>query len=66
VKVQYHLWRPHKKAKPYIASQLDHYFVRDRRYIVIHHSATAMAVTPNLTDITEEKAAWRMAWDIIL
>jgi hypothetical protein len=33
--------RPHKKAELYIASQLDHYFMRDWKYIVIHHSATA-------------------------
>ncbi|MCF6159276.1 MAG: N-acetylmuramoyl-L-alanine amidase [wastewater metagenome] len=32
---------PLKKAKPHICSQLDRYYVRDWKYIVIHHSATS-------------------------
>src|SRR3990170_2553127 len=30
--------KPPRKVEPYIISQLDRYFVRDWKYVVIHHS----------------------------
>lgn len=50
--------RPHKKAEPYIASRLNHYFVRDWRYIVIHHSATASGSAAEFDRFHRGKRGW--------
>jgi len=50
--------RPNKKEEPYIISQLDHYFVRDWRYIVIHHSATASGSAAGFDSYHRKKRGW--------
>ncbi|HHT9113865.1 MAG TPA: hypothetical protein ACFYD0_11140, partial [Candidatus Wunengus sp. YC65] len=47
-----------KKAEPYIASQLDHYFVRDWRYIVVHHSATSSGNAAEFDKYHRRKKGW--------
>ncbi len=50
--------KPHKRAKPYIISQLDRYFVRDWKYIVIHHSASAGGSAVEFDRYHREKRRW--------
>lgn len=50
--------RPDKKKESYIIGQLDHYFVRDWRYIVIHHSATASGSAAGFDSYHRKKRGW--------
>ncbi len=43
---------------PYINSQLDRYFVREWKYIVIHHSATASGCAAEFDKFHREKRGW--------
>lgn len=49
---------PHKRVEPYIVSQLDRYFVRDWKYIVIHHSASASGSAAEFDRFHREKRGW--------
>ncbi|MDQ1271621.1 MAG: hypothetical protein QG591_251 [Planctomycetota bacterium] len=50
--------RPHKKEVPYIESQLDRYFARSWKYIVIHHSASASGCAAEFDRFHREKRGW--------
>ncbi|HHT9135977.1 MAG TPA: peptidoglycan recognition protein family protein [Candidatus Wunengus sp. YC60] len=50
--------KPPKRVEPYIVSQLNHYFVRDWRYIVIHHSATESGSAAEFDRYHREKRGW--------
>ncbi|NUO10126.1 MAG: N-acetylmuramoyl-L-alanine amidase [Candidatus Brocadia sp.] len=50
--------KPSEKMKPYIISQLDHYFVRDWRYIVIHHSASVSGSAAEFDRYHRGKKGW--------
>lgn len=49
---------PPKRMKPYIATQLDRYFVRDWKHIVIHHSASASGSAAEFDRFHREKRGW--------
>lgn len=50
--------KPLEKPKPYIASQLDPYHVRNWKYIVIHHSATGAGSAAEFDTFHREKRGW--------
>ncbi|KKO18072.1 MAG: N-acetylmuramoyl-L-alanine amidase [Candidatus Brocadia fulgida] len=50
--------KPQKKEEPYIVSQLDSYSVRNWRYIVIHHSASASGSAAQFDKYHREKRRW--------
>ncbi|OQZ03978.1 MAG: hypothetical protein B6D34_05110 [Candidatus Brocadia sp. UTAMX1] len=50
--------KPQKREESYIISQLDHYFVRDWRYIVIHHSASASGSAADFDKYHRKKRRW--------
>ncbi len=50
--------KPHKKKESYIIGQLDHYCVRDWRYIVIHHSATTSGSAAEFDRYHRRKRGW--------
>lgn len=50
--------RPPKKEIPYINSQLDRYFVRDWKYIVIHHSASVSGCAAEFDKFHRVKRGW--------
>ncbi|MFN3533199.1 MAG: peptidoglycan recognition family protein [Candidatus Brocadia sp.] len=50
--------KPPKKEIPYINGQLDRYFVRDWKYIVIHHSASASGCASEFDRFHREKRGW--------
>ncbi|MDR4507299.1 MAG: peptidoglycan recognition protein family protein [Candidatus Brocadiaceae bacterium] len=52
--------RPHikMKPKPIIANQLDRYFVRDWKYVVVHHSASASGSASEFDKYHREKRGW--------
>lgn len=49
---------PSKRMEPYIVSQLDRYFVREWKYIVIHHSASASGSAAEFDRFHREKRGW--------
>ncbi|KAB2835131.1 MAG: N-acetylmuramoyl-L-alanine amidase [Candidatus Brocadia sp.] len=49
---------PHKKWESYTISQLDRYFVRDWKYIVIHHSASTSGSAAEFDKYHREKRRW--------
>lgn len=49
---------PQKKVEPYIISQLDRYYVRDWKYIVIHHSASDSGSASEFDRYHREKRGW--------
>jgi len=49
---------PPERLESYIISQLDHYSVRDWRYIVIHHSASASGSAAEFDKYHREKRRW--------
>ena len=55
-----------RKVEPYIISQLDRYFVRDWKYVVIHHSASPTGCATEFDKYHREKKVGKMDWDIIL
>lgn len=50
--------KPHEKEEPYIIRQLDFYSVRDWRYVVIHHSASASGSAAKFDKYHREKRRW--------
>ena len=58
--------KPPRKVEPYIISQLDRYFVRDWKYVVIHHSASPTGCATEFDKYHREKKVGKMDWDIIL
>ena len=50
--------KTHKKAEPYIVSQLDRYFVRDWKYIIIHHGASVSGSATEFDKYHREKRGW--------
>ncbi len=50
--------RPLPKKEPYIITQLDRYFVRDWKYIVIHHSASASGCAAEFDRFHRETRGW--------
>ena len=50
--------KPPKKVEPYISSQLDRYFVRDWKYVVIHHSASPTGCATEFDKYHREKRGW--------
>lgn len=50
--------RPPKKEIPSLGNQLDRYLVRDWKYIVIHHSASASGCAAEFDRYHREKRGW--------
>ena len=50
--------RPPKRPEPYINTQLDRYFVRDWKYIVIHHSASVSGNAAEFDKYHREQRGW--------
>lgn len=50
--------KPQKKGASSLIGQLDHYGVRDWRYIVIHHSASASGSAAKFDKYHREKRRW--------
>ncbi|KXK25777.1 MAG: N-acetylmuramoyl-L-alanine amidase [Candidatus Brocadia sinica] len=50
--------KSHERVEPYIVSRLDRYFVRDWKYIVIHHSASASGSAVEFDRFHREKRGW--------
>lgn len=50
--------KPPKKEVPYIGNQLDRYFVRSWKYIVVHHSASASGCAAEFDRFHREKRGW--------
>jgi len=49
---------PPRKVEPYIVSQLNRYYVRDWKYIVIHHSASSSGSAVEFDKYHREKRGW--------
>lgn len=49
---------PPRKVEPYIISQLNRYYVRDWKYIVIHHSASPSGSAVKFDKYHREKRGW--------